>query len=369
MAHPDLQQSSRPDAADTAIDTAGEGGLAAPYVSMPDDEAVALAHGRYGIRGVVTRFSTEKDDTFRVETAEGTRFVLKVANPSEDAAEIAFQAELLQHIERSDPTLPVPRVLPDGEGRSHGQIVDRAGQARQVRLMSYLDGTPLDSTASSPAERERVGEVLGRLRRATAGFSHPAENRVLAWDVKHLSSLRPLLDDVTDTRQRAVLAAGMARFARIESRLAALPTQVLHNDFSRSNIVVDHGLPAFVTGIIDFGDAVRTAVAIDVSTALLNQLPRDAAQHPVEDLFADGRDLLRGYLREAQLSDEELALMPHLVMGRAVARALITLWRARMFPENATYILRNTEQGWAQLDWFMARDMDEVSTVLLPAVA
>lgn len=361
MAHSELQQSST----DTAAGTAGEGGLAAPYVSMSDDEAIALAYSRFGIQGTVTRFATEKDDTFRVEAADGQRFILKVANPSEDVSEIAFQAELLQHIEQVDPTLPVPRMLSDGAGRVYGEIVDRAGQARQVRLMSYLDGTPLDSTASSPTERERVGEVLGRLRRATGGFSHPAENRVLAWDVKHLPALRPLLDDVTDRRQRAVLAAGMARFIDIESRLAALPTQVLHNDFSRSNIVVDHADPVFVTGIIDFGDAVRTAVAIDVSTALLNQLPRDAATNPVEDLFAPARDVLRGYLREATLSDEELALIPHLVMGRAVARALITLWRARLFPENATYILRNTEQGWAQLDWFLTRSADDVSQTLL----
>jgi Ser/Thr protein kinase RdoA (MazF antagonist) len=360
VAHLHSQQSTP-----AAAGTAAEGGLAAPYVIMQDDEAAALAHSRFGIRGTVTRFATEKDDTFRVDADDGRRVILKVANPSEDVSEIAFQAELLQHIERVDPALPVPRVLPDAQGRAHAQIVDRAGQARQVRLMSYLDGTPLDSTGSSPAERERVGEVLGRLRRATAGFSHPAENRVLAWDVKHLPTLRPLLDDVVDDRQRAVLAAGMARFDDLMPRTRALPTQVLHNDFSRSNIVVDHASPAFVTGIIDFGDAVRTAVAIDVSTALLNQLPRDAAENPVEDLLAAGRDVLRGYLREATLSDEELAMIPHLVMGRAVARALITLWRARLFPENSPYILRNTEQGWAQLDWFLARSVDEVSQTLL----
>jgi Ser/Thr protein kinase RdoA (MazF antagonist) len=363
VAYLDPQQSTHTTAR-AVSDTAGEGGLAAPYLSMPDDEAVALAYSHFGILGRVTRFATEKDDTFRVDATDGRRFILKVANPSEDAAEISFQTGLLQHIADTDPTLPVPRMLPDAQGRVHGEIVDHAGQVRQLRLMSYLEGTPLDSTASSPTERERVGEVLGRLRHATAGFSHPADKRVLAWDVKHLLSLRPLLEDVADARQRALLSAGMARFASIEARLAALPMQVLHNDFSRSNIVVDHANPAFVTGIIDFGDAVRTAVAIDVSTALLNQLPRDAAEHPVEDLFAAARDLLRGYLREATLTDEELALVPHLAMGRAVARALITLWRARLFPENAAYILRNTEQGWAQLEWFLARSVDEVSAAL-----
>ena len=117
----------------------------------------------------------------------------------------------------------------------------------------------------------------------------------------------------------------------------------------------------FLTGVIDFGDAVRTAVAIDVSTALVNQLPRDAAENPVEDLFAAGRDVLRGYLRYADLTDEEMALVPHLVMARAVARALITIRRAELFPHNTTYILRNTEQGWAQLEWFLARDPEEIS--------
>ena len=34
-------------------------------------------------------------------------------------------------------------------------------------------------------------------------------------------------------------------------------------------------------------------------------------------------------------------------MGRVVARALITLYRAAEMPHNSTYILRNTEQGWA----------------------
>ena len=103
-----------------------------------------------------------------------------------------------------------------------------------------------------------------------------------------------------------------------------LRTQVLHNDFSLSNLVVDRREPAFVTGVIDFGDAVRTAVAVDVSTALLNQLPRDAAERPPDDLLAAGRDVLRGYLRFADLTEPELALIPHLVMARVVARALIT---------------------------------------------
>jgi len=76
---------------------------------------------------------------------------------------------------------------------------------------------------------------------------------------------------------------------------------------------------------------------------------------------------LRGYLRVADLTDEELSLLPHLVMARVVARALLTIWRARLFPDNAPYIMRNTDQGWQQLAWFMARSMDRISNEFMVA--
>ena len=107
-----------------------------------------------------------------------------------------------------------------------------------------------------------------------------------------------MLDSVADDGHAALLRAGIERYmTEVAPRVPGLRRQVLHNDFSTSNIMVDHDDPSFVTGIIDFGDTVRTAIAIDVSTALLNQLPRDAT----DDMFAAGRDLLRGYLRSAEL--------------------------------------------------------------------
>lgn len=349
----------------SVIDVSSEGGLAAAYVSMDTEEACALAADVYGLRGTATKFSTEKDDTFRINVGDGRKVVLKVANPSEDRDEIDFQIGMMVHIEDRDPDVPVPRVIPDASGRLHHYIEDRAGQRRIVRMMTYAEGTPLDSTGSNPLEREKVGEILARMRYALEDFEHVGEDRVLAWDVQHLLNLTPLLAGVEDVAQRRQLEEGMARYEVLAPQIARLRKQVLHNDFSKSNIVVNHELPEFVTGIIDFGDSVRTAVAIDVSTALLNQLPRDARDNPVEDLFAHGKDLLRGYLRIAELTEVELQLIPHLTMARVVARALITLWRVKQFPENAAYIMRNTEQGWGQLDWFLSRSIEEVSATLL----
>jgi len=353
-----------PDAA--ALLHAHEGGLATAYENITDTEAVAIVGEHFGIDCTVLRFATEKDDTFRVDCPNGRQFVLKVANPSEAELEIEFQIEILRHVAAVAPSLPVPRVHANLKGQNLFRVQTASGVTRFARLMTFLPGIPLARTTSKPHERERIGALLAQLRRATAGFSHPADQRVLAWDVKHLSSLRHLLKEVPNARHRDALSEAMERYSSIEGRLAACRTQVLHNDFNTNNIVVNHDSPDFVTGIIDFGDAVRTAIAVDVSTALMNQLPHVTPADLTIDIFDAARDVVRGYRRHADLTEVELELIPHLSMARVVTRALLTTWRAQLFPENSEYILRNTGQGWGQLEWFLSRSNSEISGLLLP---
>jgi hydroxylysine kinase len=339
-----------------------QGGLAGGYVPMEPKGALRLLEEHYGISGSLSRFETEKDDTFRVIARDGRKFVLKIANPDETPEEIDFQHGILRYVETRDPTVPVPRIIYTRYGADIFQISDVDGSLRHVRMLTFIDGMPLDETQSNSSERVEIGKMLARLRNATEGFSHPAEDRYYAWDVQNLLSLEHLLDEVDDSSQRSALSQGIDRFRLIEPRLRKCRRQVLHNDFSKSNIVVDHDDPVFVKGIIDFGDSVKTAIAVDVATALLNQLP----ETPNDDLFYRGRDIMQGYLNIAELTDEELALIPHLVMARVVTRALLSLWRTKLFPENARYIMRNTEQGWHQLDWFLARSSKQVSDILMP---
>ena len=337
------------------------GGLAGRYVPMEESCALRILEENYGMLGILKRFETEKDDTFRVITADRQKFVLKIANSGETFGEIDFQHRILNHAEVRDPTLPIPRIIKTRDGQDMFQITEVNGTLRYVRMLSFIDGTPLCETQSNARERVEIGKMLARMRHGTEGFSHAHEDRYYAWDVQHLLTLEHLLDEVDNSEQRDLLSRGLERFRRIEPRLRNCRKQVLHNDFSKSNIVVDHEDPSFVKGIIDFGDSVKTAIAVDVATALLNQLP----ETPNEDMFHRGRDIMEGYLSIAELTHEELALVPHLVMARVVTRALLTIWRAKLFPENERYIMRNTEQGWHQLAWFLSRSPERVSDILM----
>ncbi|MBY3246179.1 phosphotransferase [Rhizobium laguerreae] len=327
-------------------------------------EAEAIAERLYGTRGSATRFETEKDDTFLLDCAAQGKFVLKIAHPLERVEELDFQVALMRHLEQRAPDLPIPRTLRDVDGADLPIVTTSAGERRVVRLMTFMVGTPLDRTSCTAPQRERIGEILAKLRHSMADFSHPADGRAVAWDVTHLLDLSDLLSFIPRGGKRAWTVSALERFAEIKPELDRCRRQVLHNDFNTSNLVVDHASPRFLTGVIDFGDAVRTAIAVDVSTALMNQMPKTFDHGNRADLFEAPRDVLRGYLRHAELTDDELRLIPFLSMGRLAVRALLTSWRAEVFPENSRYILRNTEAGWAHLEWFHSISTAHISDLL-----
>jgi len=337
------------------------GDLAGEQSSISINEASDIVKKYFGIIAKFKRFESEKDDTFLVNTVKGEKFVLKVANANEKIDEIKMQQSILKHIQITTPSLPVPRIKLNVDHEDIFQIEDKSGTKRYARMITFIEGTPLCDTNSNSKERQDVGRILARLEDSTKNFSHSGADRYYAWDVQNLLTLEPLLKWVSEPSHRSALEKGLERFEMISPILKKCRKQILHNDFSKSNIIVDHKSNNFVKGIIDFGDTVRTAIAVDVSTALLNQLP----EKPHNNIFADSLDLMEGYSSIATLTNEELEIIPHLVMGRVVARALITHWRKNLFPDNETYIMRNTERGWHQLDWFLSRPKEQISDILI----
>lgn len=333
------------------------GGLATPFKSVPFSEALDVLGRNYGVSDILSRLDTEKDDTFLAADPKGVLFIAKFSNPDENRAEVSLQVAALDHISRRNPDLPVPRVIRNRDNKEMFLYRDSHGQQRLVRVLSYIEGTPLDRLETAAAERGKIGMMLARLQHALADFSHPQDRRAIAWDVQHLLRLQTLLGDIRQRDHRALLEAGFERFKLIEPSLKQCRQQVIHNDFSRSNLVADPGSSDFISGVIDFGDVVRSYVVIDVSTALLNQL----TEYDDDRIFDHCRDLLAGYLGTASLSRTEIGILPHLVMARVIARAMITTWRAERFPDNATYILRNSHHSWAQLEYFLQQPIDRIS--------
>ena len=67
-------------------------------------------------------------------------------------------------------------------------------------------------------------------------------------------------------------------------------------------------------------------------------------------LLGPALDLASGYHAVTPLTAAELGLLPDLILGRIVARIIISEWRAERFPGNRAYVLRNTPGAWRHLD-------------------
>ena len=117
--------------------------------------------------------------------------------------------------------------------------------------------------------------MLGRVDLALAGFTHPADRRVLVWDVQHFHHLTRLVEHTPNSAHRRLAQEVFRLFDRaVVPRLTDLETQVIHGDYSPHNVVVNPHGDRFVTGVIDFGDAVRSAVIFDPAVHLANLLGR-----------------------------------------------------------------------------------------------
>ncbi|HEY9040398.1 MAG TPA: phosphotransferase [Roseovarius sp.] len=315
----------------------------APAITL--DRAGQIARDLYGIKGDIRPLSAEKDANFHIRLARGQEALLKITNAAEDRAVTDMQTQVLIHLAMADPSLPVPRVHATLSGDASTLVTEASGQTHVVRLLSYLPGTILAGAKASPELHGQLGALLGRLTLAMRGFFHPAAGHVLQWDIKQASRLRPMLDAVADAALRARLVQILDRFeAEIAPRLPHLRAQVVHNDFNPHNLLVDGPLATHPIGIIDFGDMVHTPIVCDLAVACSYQI----AAGP--DTLAHIAQMVRGYAGVMPLEDEEIALLPDLIRLRHVTTLTLGAWRARRYPENAAYILRNTAASRRGLD-------------------
>ena len=350
-----------PDAVPPSLDEA----RLTPSPPVAPADAAAAIRACYGLTGDLTPLPGEADDNFLLDSASrdgaGKRFVVKFAHLRADPAVVGVQVRVLRHIETAAPGLPVPRVLAPLEraapgGRPWAMVPDGPLRGRVVHALSYLDGRLLRSVTTDPPLRRAMGGTLAELGRALRGFDDPLVRRPLLWDLAQLPQLRPLAAERPPGPRTALIQAQLARLtAETAPRLAAQRTQLLHNDFSPDNTLISAD-GRRVTGIIDFGDVTVTALVNDVAIAVANLLGDDG-----DDLLGPGLDLIAGYHAVTPLTAAELGLLPDLILGRVVARIIISEWRAERFPANRAYVLRNTPRAWEQLDRLLSIPGEQIA--------
>ena len=298
--------------------------------------AERIALRSFGIKAQAASLDSERDQNFRLHTADGTQYVLKIANAEEDPAAIDFENAVLEHIHTVAPTIPIPRIVAS-TANENVVIHPFKGVNYLVRCLTWLSGECVDDVASTFDLRKQMGVELATLGRALRGLFHPAARKPLLWDIQNLAELTPWIADIEDASTRAFCTTFVTRFAENTlPKLAGLRCQVIYNDMHGGNVYVNNDAPRRISGIGDFGDTLYGPLICDVAVAAAYQL--SMGDDPLNDVI----EFVQAYNSITALEREEIDLLPELITARLVTMLAIAAWRVRRYPENRDYILGDT---------------------------
>jgi hydroxylysine kinase len=289
----------------------------------PDAGAVSAAlRQRYALDGQLVHLASERDGVYRLDVRGAGAQIVRVSSAAEPEASLLLQNEALRAVARTDPSLPVPRIVASVTGLDVERIETPLGPYR-VRVMSYLPGMPVLQSPRSPAMLASIGRTLARLDEALRFVSTVDRNFPLLWDLRSAPRLASFVDCIASASGRAAVEQVLAELESSGlARLSGLPSQVIHNDFNPKNLLFDSDRGMHVVGIIDFGDIVHGARIVDLGVCLARHLePTDCLAAP--------RHIIAGYCEVATISEDELVMLPLIVRARLAMRAAIGAWRLR----------------------------------------
>jgi 4-aminobutyrate aminotransferase-like enzyme/Ser/Thr protein kinase RdoA (MazF antagonist) len=324
------------------------GGLVTSSPRFSAGDAVRFARELYGLSLAADPLPSERDQNFLLNDHSGPRFVLKIANRDESPAVLDMQNRLLEFLSQRDIGLTFPRLLATSSGLEMAPVSDAGGSLYLVRLLTWVEGISLATVQpQTPELLWSLGNALARLDNALAGFSHPAAERVLYWDLRQAAMAWPYLGLLPDQRR---LMIKPFRDAWAALRWNRLPSGVVYNDANDFNVLVDPAGSRIVS-FLDLGDVVHTAVVCDLAIALAY------AMLDKQDPIAAAAQVVAGYHRERPLTEAETGALFTLAAARLCTSVCYAANQARQAPHNA-YLNISNQPAWALLEKLAALPAD-----------
>jgi 4-aminobutyrate aminotransferase-like enzyme/Ser/Thr protein kinase RdoA (MazF antagonist) len=319
---------------------------------LTPEEAIFVARHHFGVGADRAEpLPSDRDQNFLLlEGESGRRYVLKLAHAHEDPRVLDLQNRILEHLARAG--FPLSKVLHSTEGEEVVDVPGPGGVVFRTRLLTWLPGVVLESVNPKvPSLFRSMGSFLGSMDRALEGFDHPSMNRRLKWDLKQAGRVvRSHLGLVTDPARRALLEEMSQRFLEsLGPHLSDLRMSVIHSDANDHNVLVSEASPAGapeerrVTGLVDFGDTVRSytvgEAAIAGAYAMLDRA----------DPFPTAADVVRGYHRAFPLREAEVAALFPLMGLRLCQSVAIAAHQKEREPDNP-YLTVSEDPAWRLLE-------------------
>ena len=312
-------------------------------------QAAELARERYGLDGEATELPSERDQNFKIATADGETFVLKISNPAEDRRILELQDAALRHLRSDGVDRGTPEPIPAG-GETILAADGADGTSHHVRLLSWVPGEPLAKIRDHDGLLEPIGHFLAELDRRLAGFEHPAAEREFYWDLRcGLDVAKRYAPEIADPGRRKRVDRWIAGIAEHRRLLESLPRQVIQGYANDYNILIDRMVAEPTIGLIDFGDMGRSWRVADLAILLAY-----AMLHKTDSLSVAAR-IVGAYHGVLPLDENEIEALFPLVRLRLCTSVALAAYHRRRAPDN-TYLTVTENPAWELLDALDAVD-------------
>ncbi len=219
---------------------------------------------QFGLDGAYRPLVSERDQNFHLQTPARDQYVVKVTSAAEPGAVSDFHLESLLHLEAAG-AQGTPHVVRTSTGASAGRIQSDRG-SHVLRVVTYLEGTPLAAVAIDAGNASELGSRLAGLDLALQGFRHPGEHPELLWDLQRAVELRALAHHIDTEATALSVAQAIDDFERnVVPQFGSLRRQVIHGDANPENVLLDEA--GCVSGFIDFSDSVNAPLIFDAAIA------------------------------------------------------------------------------------------------------
>ena len=311
-------------------------------LQISSDDAEKILFNHFGLKGKASALPGEFDMNFKIMTDEKD-YLLKVSRPVVNNDFLEFQQKLLEHLAASEIKLNSPTIIKNLQNESQSEITDDYEKSRKVSLYSWIPGRLWSSV--NPVTNHllfSLGNMAGKLTLALQGFDHPIAHRYFEWDLCRAEWAFEKISLFKD-EELATISYYHELYREIKPKLADLRKSIVHNDVNDNNIIVSYELTdPEVEAIIDFGDAIYTAlindVAITITYAVMNK----------PDPLAAALWILKGYHQQMPLKENELELLYALVGIRLVISLTKSAINSQKEPDN-TYLQISKEKAWKLL--------------------
>ncbi|WP_345830907.1 phosphotransferase [Erwinia sp. HDF1-3R] len=261
--------------------------------------------------GKLSLLCRSENATFLLEVA-GTRYALRLHRGDyHQRGDIESELNWLDALRETG--IVVPQAVPDETGQRVQSLPLADGGERHAVLFHWIDGE-MPGTDVDPRAFQQLGEITARLHQHSRRWQKPAGFQRIIWDHQTMVSPQSHWGDwkdapglrVTDhqTVQQAITQAGNAleRFGKAGSRYG-----LIHADLRLTNLLLHKG----ETRVIDFDDCGFGWYLHDLAAAI-----SFVEHHPRAAQWVD--HWITGYERAGHISDEEMALVPTLLIQRRI---------------------------------------------------